>query len=78
MINEIYILHDGESRDFGRGWKSDDFQIRELGNNTSAGYITRFIDTIFGKFLVYAESFAELYVEVVHMRDDSNQWFGHH
>ena len=49
-----------------------------LGTTPLRGYITRFIDTIFGKFLVYAESFAELYVEVVHMRDDSNQWFGHH
>ncbi len=61
-----------------RAMTSRSENLGELGNNISAGYITRFIDTIFGKFLVYAESFAQLYVEVLHMRDDINQWFGHH
>lgn len=66
------------AEDLRRGGKRDDFQIRELGDNTSAGHIPQFIDTISGKILVYAEYFSELYDEVVHMRDDSNQWFGHH
>ena len=36
------------------------------------------INTISGKFLEYVENFSELYDEVVHKRDDSNQWFGYH
>ena len=62
---------------FRRGGKCEDFQIRELGDNTSAGYIPKLIYTISGKFFEYVEDFSELYDEVVHMRDIVNYRFAH-
>lgn len=58
-----------------RGGKCDDFQIREFGNNPSAGHVPEAIDTIPYKFFEYFEYFSELYDEVVHMRECSNKWF---
>lgn len=75
-IKQVVLAVDTE--DFRSGGKSEDFQIRELGDNASARYIPEVINTISGKFFEYVEDFSELYDEVVHKRDDSNQWFGHH
>lgn len=66
------------SESFGCGREGYDFQIGKLGNNTPAGDVSKSSDTISGKFFEYVKDFSELYDEVVHKRDNGNQWFGHH
>ena len=75
-MEQIVFAVDAEN--FRSGRKCEDFQIREPGGNTSTWYISEVIYTISGKFFEYVENFSELYDEVVHKRDDSNQWFGYH
>ena len=67
-----------EAEDFCRSGKSKNLQIGKLWDDTSARYVSEVIYTISGKFYEYVENFSELYDEVVHKRDDSNQWFGYH
>ena len=67
-----------EAEDFCRSGKRKNLQIGKLWDDTSARYVSEVIYTISGKFYEYVENFSELYDEVVHKRDDSNQWFGHH
>lgn len=66
------------TEDLGSSGKCHYLQIGELGHDTSARDISETVYTISGKFFEYVEYFSELYNEVVHKRDDSNQWFGHH
>ena len=75
-MEQIVFAVDAEN--FRSGRKCEDFQIREPGGNTSTWYISEVIYTISGKFFEYVKNFSELYDEVVHKRDDSNQWFGYH
>lgn len=58
--------------------KCDDFQIGKLGNNTTARYISEFIDTISGEILAYSEDSDEICYEVAHKQIDSIQRFSHH
>ena len=75
-IKKVVFTVDAE--DFRRGGKSEDFQIGELWNYPSARCISKVIYAVSGKFFEYVKDFSELYDEVVHKRDDSNQWFGSH
>ena len=66
------------SESLGCGREGYDFQIGKLGNNTPSWDVSKSSDTISGKFFEYVKDFSELYDEVVHKRDNGNQWFGHH
>lgn len=65
-----------EAEDFCRSGECKNFQIGKLWDDTSARCVYEVIYTISCKFFEYVENFSELYDEVVHKRDDSNQWFG--
>ena len=65
-LEQQVLTVDAES--LGCGRQSDDFQIGELGDDSSARYVSEFVYAIPGKFLVDAEDFYEICDEVVHER----------
>ena len=67
MKKEIFAI---EAEGLGGYAKSNDFKVGELGNNTTSGYVSMFIDTIPGKFLADAENSYELCYKVAHMQCD--------
>lgn len=62
----------------GCGREGDDLEVGKLGDNATMWAIPVLIHTISCVFFDYVKDFTELYDEVVHIRDDSNQWFYHH
>ena len=51
--------------------KSNDFEVGGIGNNTTSGYVSMFIDTISSKFLADAENSYEICHKAEHMQCDS-------
>ncbi len=62
----------------GSGGEGDDFEVGKLGHNAAMGAVPVPVYTIPGVFLDYVKNFTELYDEVVHKREDGNQWFLYH
>ena len=56
----------------------DDFEVGKFGYNAAMWTISVLVYTISREFLVDFENLSELCYEVVHKRDGSKQWFGHH
>lgn len=71
MDNSIYPA------DLGSGRECDDLKVRKFWYDATMWTISIPDYKISGKYLVNLENFTELYDEVVLMRDDGNQWFGH-
>lgn len=67
-----------ETKRLGRGRECHDLKVGELGYNATMWAISVLVYTISCEFLVDFKNLSELYDEVVHKRNDSNQWFGHH
>ena len=59
-----------DMKGFCRYSQSDDFEVGELGNDTSSRYIAEIIYTISSKFLAYIENSIEICNEVAHRDDD--------
>ncbi len=62
----------------GSGGEGDDFEVGKLGYNAAMGAVPVPVYTIPGVFLDYFKNLSELYDEVVHKREDGNQWFFYH
>ncbi len=60
-----------EAEGFSSYTKSDDFEVRELGNNIASGYISEFTNTISGKILADSENSGEICYEVAHKQYNS-------
>jgi len=67
-----------ETKRLGCGRECYDLKVGEFGYNTAMWAISVLVYTISCKFLLDVKNLSELYDEVVHMRDDSNRWFGCH
>ena len=68
MKKEIHAI---EAESLGGYAKSNDFEVGGIGNNTTSGYVSMFIDTISSKFLADAENSYEICYKVAHMQCDS-------
>ena len=68
MKKEILAI---EAEGLGGYAKSNDFEVGGIGNNTTSGYVSMFIDTISSKFLADAENSYEICYKVAHMQCDS-------
>ena len=67
MKKEIHAI---EAESLSCYAKSNDFEVGGIGNNTTSGYVSMFIDTISSKFLADAENSYEICYKVTHMQCD--------
>lgn len=67
MKEEILAV---ESKGFGGNAKSDDFEVGELGDNPTSGYVSESINTISCEILADSEDSDEICYEVAHKQND--------
>ena len=74
----IYSTNSKIIDSFGCYAQSDDLKVGKLGNYTTTGYISEFINTISGEILADSENSDEICYEVAHMQINSIQRFRYH